>query len=184
MAEDDTGEDDTVLMARAQRGDREATGLLWARHYPRICRFLRARIGGSGVPVEDLASDVMERTILHPQRWRAMGAPLTSWLYMVARNRSTDYFRETRKHPASLDWLRSADGFDLEDAAAAHGSHLVLVRDELNRLLAGSGLTAAERAVLFWHWQQDATIADTARRTGRAEDAVKQSQRRAFARMR
>ncbi len=177
---------DASLMARAQAGERAAAELLWERYYPKVCRFMRSRLWGSGDAAEDLASDVMERTLLHPSRWIDTGGPFSSWLYAVARNRLFDHFHEGRKRPPlrSLNALLETAWQGPQDGTAVRAFRVVLERDSLNQLLTGAHLTAAQRTVVMMRVLCDVSIAETARRTGLTEQAVRQQQARAFNRLR
>ncbi len=177
---------DAALMRRAQAGDHAATALLWEHYSHKVCRFMQVRLHGNGDAAEDLAADVMERTLLHPARWVDTGTPLAVWLYTVARNRLYDYFSKssTRLPPLSLSDLSVSEGQRLQDATAARALQDVLVHDELTRLLVGAGLTGLQRTVISLRWLQDASIAETARRTGMTEESVVQLQARALKRLR
>ncbi len=177
---------DAVLMARAQAGERAATALLWERYSPKVCRFMQARLRGFGDAAEDLASDVMERTLLHPSRWTDTGTPLAVWLYTVARNRLYDHYREARSSPPprSLNDLSVSERQRLQDGTAVRALRGVLVHDELTRLFGGAGLTARQRTVISLRWLHGASIKATARTTGLTEQAVWQQQARAFRRLR
>ncbi len=177
---------DAVLMRRVQAGDRDALVLLWERYSPKVCRFMQARLHGSGDAAEDLAADVMERTLLHPSKWIDTGTPLAVWLYTVARNCLYDHLRKssTRLPSRSLNDLSVSEGQRLQDGSAVRALQGVLVHDELSRLFGGAGLTPAQRTVISLRWLHDASIADTACRSGLTKQAVVQQQARAFKRLR
>ncbi len=177
---------DAALMKRVQAGDHAATVLLWECYSPKVCRFMQVRLHGSGDAAEDLAADVMERTLLHPARWIDTGTPLAVWLYTVARNRLYDHLSKssTRLPSRSLNDLSISEEQWLQDGSAVRAMQGVLVHDELTRLLVGAGLTAAQRTVISLRWLHDASIADTARRTGMTEESIVQLQARAFKRLR
>ena len=75
---------------------------LYAQYYARVLAYLRFRVGSSEV-AEDLVSQVFERALTHLADLQAPGA-VGAWLFRIARNCASDYFRRQRP-VASLDTL-------------------------------------------------------------------------------
>lgn len=78
---------------------------LYAEYYTRVLAYLRFRVGSTEV-AEDLVSQVFERALTHLDGLQAPGA-FGAWLFRIARNCATDYFRRQRPNAlaASLDTL-------------------------------------------------------------------------------
>ena len=75
---------------------------LYMQYYARVLAYLRFRVGSSEV-AEDLVSQVFERALTHLADLQSPGA-IGAWLFRIARNCTSDYFR--RQPPAaSLDTL-------------------------------------------------------------------------------
>ena len=75
---------------------------LYMQYYARVLAYLRFRVGSSEV-AEDLVSQVFERALTHLADLQSPGA-IGAWLFRIARNCASDYFRRQRT-AASLDTL-------------------------------------------------------------------------------
>ncbi len=75
---------------------------LYMQYYARVLAYLRFRVGSSEV-AEDLVSQVFERALTHLADLQSPGA-MGAWLFRIARNCASDYFRRQRP-AASLDTL-------------------------------------------------------------------------------
>ncbi|HEV2581503.1 MAG TPA: sigma-70 family RNA polymerase sigma factor [Ktedonobacteraceae bacterium] len=101
---------------------------LYGEYYARVLAYLRFRVGSSEV-AEDLVSQVFERVLTHLDGLQAPGA-VGAWLFRIARNCATDYFR--RQHAAaSLDTL--VDSSHPRDCSP---EETLLAQEERQRLLA------------------------------------------------
>lgn len=114
---------------------------LYREYYARVLAYLRFRVGSSEV-AEDLVSQVFERALTHLDSLQAPGA-VGAWLFRIARNCATDYFR--RQHAvASLDTL--VDSFHPKDCSP---EETLVAQEERLRLLALlEGLPEREREVI------------------------------------
>jgi len=72
---------------------------LWEAEAPGLRRFIASRLGKQRGDTEELLSDVFERvwTKRHLYRETPTGSPHT-WLYAIAANRLTDYWRRWKPH--------------------------------------------------------------------------------------
>ena len=75
---------------------------LYMQYYARVLAYLRFRVGSSEA-AEDLVSQVFERALTHLADLQSPGA-VGAWLFRIARNCASDYFRRQRP-AASLDTL-------------------------------------------------------------------------------
>ncbi len=93
---------DELLMARYQRGDRDAFALLVKRHKVRIYNFVLRQVRDPATAAE-LAQDVFLRVVQRASEFKHE-ARFSTWLYAVARNLCIDHLRKQRlrRHP-SLD---------------------------------------------------------------------------------
>jgi len=64
------------------------------RERPRLLNFIRKRVGDSG-DAEDILQDVLYQFLVGFEDIRSTER-VTSWLFTVARNRITDYFRKSK----------------------------------------------------------------------------------------
>jgi RNA polymerase sigma-70 factor, ECF subfamily len=100
---------------------------LYQQYYPAICAFLHFLVGTPEV-AEDLASLVFEKVWTHLDDIHAQDTA-GPWLFRIARNCATDYFRRC-KPTLSLELLLPAEHpqtASLEDVTLAHEEERILL---------------------------------------------------------
>ena len=97
---------DEAIVCAAQAGDRAAFGVLYERYAPMVHGVLLARVPASAV--EDLVQDVFLRAMPRVSSLRDANS-FGGWLAAIARNRATDFFRQTRNDAAPLEDSPEAD---------------------------------------------------------------------------
>lgn len=83
---DEEADDSRQLVDRARKGDRDAFGILYRRHYPSVYRLARFYLDGA----EDVAAETFLRAWSALPRYRDTGAPFSAWLYGIARHVVSD----------------------------------------------------------------------------------------------
>jgi RNA polymerase sigma-70 factor, ECF subfamily len=73
------------LVARAKDRVSQAWDEIYARHYPPVYRYIRARVFEESA-AEDLASSVFLAAVKGIGAYKYNGQPLLAWLYRIARN--------------------------------------------------------------------------------------------------
>jgi RNA polymerase sigma-70 factor (ECF subfamily) len=138
------------LVARAQRGDREAFDVLAAGCVDRL-------YGTAKLILRDatLAEDAVQDTLV--RAWRDLPTlrdveRFDAWLYRLAVNACTDLGRR-RRWEVQIDVIH-ADASEPDSAAALSD------RDELERGL--RRLTVAQRTILVLHFYLDLSLRETA----------------------
>src|SRR5689334_15282544 len=115
-------------MTDAREQDRRIADLV-AREQSRLRRFIRRRVANPS-DAEDILQDVFS-ALVEANRLLMPIEHVTGWLFHVARNRITDFFRRKKPEPLEFeDLLPSPDG----DPDAAYARTLLL--DELTAALA------------------------------------------------
>ncbi|MFJ4787644.1 RNA polymerase sigma factor [Streptomyces sp. NPDC088794] len=174
---DDTREPD--LIARAQQGDTDAFGELYALHRPAVAAFVRHRVSNHRQRTEDITSEVFLRAFrkLHTFQWT--GKPLLSWLYTIARNIVADHYKASPTQRLTftheLDVLSDYKGFT---APPPDDEVLASLDAELLRIAMGR-ITDGQRRVLVCRFLHEMSIEETATALGMTEGAAKTSQYRA-----
>ena len=97
--------DEAILVARAQRGDRDAFSLLLARHAPAVLT-VAWRIVGDRALAEDIAQDTFLAAFRALPRFRAE-ARFSTWVYRIVVNRCRDVLRSRAADP-----IAAADLFE------------------------------------------------------------------------
>jgi len=113
--------DETSLVRRAQRGDREALGALWDLFTPKLFGYLMNTLRD-----RPLAEDILQATWLKAQgalsRFGNRGAGMGAWLFAIARNECRGHWRRTGREtpldPAVHDMERDS-GKELEEKILA-----------------------------------------------------------------
>jgi RNA polymerase sigma factor (sigma-70 family) len=134
-------------MLQVRDGDVAKLGVLFERHNVKLYNFL-VRVTNKRDSSEDLVQEVFFRILKYGHSFRGE-APFTVWMYQLARNVATDYFRKW-KHESPLDGAEETP--DTEPAPDDS-----LVHDEKSELLkkALEMLTAEKREVLILSRYQD-----------------------------
>jgi RNA polymerase sigma factor (sigma-70 family) len=131
-------------LAGAQDGHHALIALFddgYQRYYVHVLAFLRFRVGAPDV-AEDLTALVFERALTHLADLQAPEAAC-AWLFRIARNCATDYFRQ-RRPEESLETLAAA-----YHPCAASAEEVTLASEERAALLAHlSRLSEREREVI------------------------------------
>ncbi|MDT7949441.1 MULTISPECIES: sigma-70 family RNA polymerase sigma factor [Thermoflexus] len=172
-----SGDVEAEVIRRAQAGDPEAIGWLYDRYYLPIYRYLRVRVEDQEA-AEDLAAEVFVRMIEHLPRYQSRGRPFLAWLYTIARNLLTDYYRSQRWAP-----------LDLPDPERGRGDEGMMERIEaraeqdcLWRAL--RQLTPEQQEVLFHRFFEGRSVEETAQLMGKQPGAIRALQHRALAALR
>lgn len=154
------GVDDEAALARVALSDPQAFATLYERYHDRVYAYLRTRTG----TVED-AADLTQQVFLQAfdalPRYHGPGELFAAWIFRIARNAATDYYRR-RRPTVTWDYLPAAlqpsAGTDLEARAMrkedlARLRHLLAtLNDDTRELLAlrfGAALTVGEIAAII-----------------------------------
>ena len=86
------------LIARAQRGDRDAVAVLDQINAQRIFRFIVCRVPTT-TDAEDLTADVFVCMVKWLPAYQDTGAPFEAWLYRIAAARVADFYRVKGRRP-------------------------------------------------------------------------------------
>jgi len=163
----------TDLIKRAQQGDTEIIGDLYKRFHVSIFRYLYYRVGDRQV-AEDLTSEVFERMLRFIGGFRPPSDSFQAWLFQIARNLTTDYFRKqsVRNHVALMENLvANEEDIDMNIERTLTSESL---RNALNQL------NEDQRDVIIMRFVAGMAIADVAQALHKSEDSVKGLQRRAL----
>ncbi len=129
--------DDHDIMLAVRNGEMEKLGVLFQRHSKHLYNFFRMGIGNRDVS-EDLVQDVFLRMLKYRHTYRD-NARFPVWMFTIARNVRTDYFRERgvvhepiEEHEDSI-WCDPGHEDDSE-----RDDETILVRKALDRLPEGT----------------------------------------------
>src|SRR6266404_5085110 len=89
------------LIQRAIKGKASAFGSLYDYYQPKIYRFVLIKVGRRE-EAEDLTHQIFLSAWQNIRNYKQLGFPFSSWLYKIARNQITDYYRSKREN-ANID---------------------------------------------------------------------------------
>jgi RNA polymerase sigma-70 factor (ECF subfamily) len=126
---------DNDLMFQVRDGDIAKLGILFERHHGKLYNFL-VRLTNRREASEDLVQEVFFRMMKYGHSFRG-DAPFAVWMYQLARNAATDYFRKWR-HESPMDEQveETLDDDPLPFDAAVRNEEAMLLKQALARLAA------------------------------------------------
>jgi len=172
----DTG-DESALLERASRYDRQALGELYDRYAGRIYTYILCHVGNQEL-AEDLTANVFIKMLDAIRTSKAWETSFSGWLYRIAHNAMIDHFRK-RDHGQTLpldEQLVSA-----EDNPAAAVDQLMRAEVIGEALLQ---LTEEQQLVIAYKFFQGLSNVQIADFMGKTEGAIKSLQYRALGALR
>jgi RNA polymerase sigma-70 factor, ECF subfamily len=155
-------ETETALVGRAveraQHGDREAFGFLYARFADDVKGYLRSILGDAH-EAEDVTQQVFVKLFGAIGKYEQREVPFFAWILRVARNMALDHIRARRTVP--MEEVR---------VTGTLGEHHSGRLEELREAL--SGLPCDQREVLLLRHLAGLTPSEIATRTGRTEASI------------
>lgn len=137
---------------------------LYREQLPKVYNFFRYRVG-DGPVAEDLTATTFEKAWRGQKQYRNDLGAFSTWLFTIARNVATDYFRQQRRELALEDVPDLADPASLEETVQRQDDLACL-----SSLLAG--LPARERELVALKYGAGLTNRAIAQQTGLSESNV------------
>ncbi|NJP37575.1 RNA polymerase sigma factor [Alkalicoccus luteus] len=167
---------DEELVQRILQGEQEALENLHERHADGLYRYIYAKTSNR-MDAEELLQDVFFKAAKHLPSFQEK-ASFKTWLYRIARNALTDYYRSrTVKHravPTEAQVLEAASGFaDSPEETVVQQSAVADIAELIN------GLPSDYQEVLHLRLMEDFSTKETAAVMGKSMLSVKALYRRA-----
>ena len=178
----DSGEESRVkeeelVARRLKKLDPETWSRLYEEYFPRIYRYVVLRVTDR-MEAEDLTEQVFLNALEAGPSFRWRGAPVSSWLFRIARNKVIDYKR-TDKSKKNLPLYENIVSDDENPEKAAERNS-----DVRQLIQAVSQLTRAQRDVIELRFAGGLSVAEVARILGKSQGAVKVMQHSAIVSLR
>jgi RNA polymerase sigma-70 factor (ECF subfamily) len=158
--------DESRLIAEAGQ-DKEAFGKLYQIHVDRIYSYVYYRTG-SKVDAEDLTARVFVRAIQHIDRYQDQGAPFSAWLYRIARNLLSNWYRDqSRRKLVSLDSVAQRQVLDSPELVVEIGEDREALLSAIRRL------PSDRQELLILKYVERLPNAEIGRILDRSEGAIK-----------
>jgi RNA polymerase sigma-70 factor (ECF subfamily) len=82
---------------------------LYTHYYPHIRRYVQRRVSEDISVIEDITEKVFEKALRNINKFKWQGYSFSSWLYRIAGNTITDYFRENNdKHSKHTELIEDS----------------------------------------------------------------------------
>lgn len=162
------------LIEQAIRGRSSAFGSLYDYYQPKIYRFVLVKVSRRE-DAEDLTHQVFLSAFENIGGYRDLGYPFGSWLYRIARNQVTDFYRSQKK---SVDIEAVNPEYFAVPASAQFD---VASKMEMEKvMLALEKMRAEYQDVIVMRFIEDMAVKDVAKAMDKTEGAIKVLQHRAI----
>jgi len=148
---------------RAQQGDRQALGFLYARYADNVCGYVRSIVHDQHA-AEDITQHVFAKLIRVIGKYEERHVPFFAWVLRVSHNVAVDHIRRQRAIP--VDEVRAVD----DGESGRHGAEQSERMHDLREALAT--LPRDQREVLVLRHFAGLSPTEIAERTGRSEGSV------------
>ncbi|MGD0454565.1 MAG: sigma-70 family RNA polymerase sigma factor [Solirubrobacteraceae bacterium] len=145
---------------RAQQGDRQALGFLYARYADNVCGYVRSIVHDQH-EAEDITQHVFAKLIQVIGKYEERDVPFFAWILRVSRNVAVDHIRRQRAIPVEEVRVVDEGGGGPEDGERMN---------DLKEALAM--LPPDQREVLVLRHFAGLSPTEIAERTGRSEGSV------------
>ena len=173
------------LIERARK-DPNAFGELYDQYYSRIFGYVLKRVANIEV-AQDITSEVFFKALRNLWRFRWQNIPFSFWLYRVATNEVTDYFRRDKHRIFSLEEISDpivasnpsveAEILEAEEELKRHEDFLLLHQSI-------SKLPIKYQEAITLRYFESKPIKEIAEILGRREGTIKSWLRRGLERLR
>ncbi|MFC1848292.1 sigma-70 family RNA polymerase sigma factor, partial [Chloroflexota bacterium] len=177
VAEESRVQEGEIVARQLKRQDPETWSRVYEEFFPRIYRFIALRVRNR-TEAEDLTEQVFLKALESSPSFRWRGAPISSWLFRIARNQVIDYHR-TDKSKSMLPLDDSLVSSEVDPAEAAERNW-----DIRQAIRAVGELTQAQRDVIELRFAGGLSTAEVAKVLGKSQGAVKVMQHSALAALR
>jgi RNA polymerase sigma-70 factor (ECF subfamily) len=177
IGEESRVQEEKLVARRLKKLDPETWSRLYEEYFPRIYRYISVRISDR-MEAEDLTEQVFLNALEASPSFRWRGAPVSSWLFRIARNRVIDY-RRTDKSKRTLPLYENivSEAESPEKTAERNSDVRQLIH-------AVSQLTQGQRDVIELRFAGGLSIAEVAKILGKSQGAVKVMQHSAVVALR
>lgn len=172
-------EQNELILAVAQRRDRQAFTCLFDYFAPRLISYLQ-RLGSDIAMAEEITQDVMRALWLKAEQFDPAKSSASTWLYRIARNRRIDGLRRNK-----MDFVDPQDYVFDQESDAPSQEHILdgWQREQLMQQ-ALVALTQDQRDLINLAFYEDLSHAQIAEKTGLPLGTVKSRIRLAFTKLR
>lgn len=169
--------DEQAVVTAAQSGDQAALSELYEHYFPKVYRYVSARLG-NGEDAEDVTEEIFLRVIDNLGKFTFRGLPFGAWLFRIARNEIVSHVRRQK--------VRSATAPLTEFIPDPSPDHTVEIETQFAIAVvreAAEKLPEAQRQVIALRFGAGLSVAETAQALKKTENNVKVLQHKAIAKL-
>lgn len=144
---------------------------LYEQYFDRVYAFALTRTRDRAA-AEDVTAETFHQALENLPRFEWRGVPFSAWLFRIAANAATDYFKRSAREAVADDLPEAAD--------ESWEARLIEVETRARLFEMVQRLPKDQRKVLTMRFGQEQSIRDVAAAMGRSEGAVKLLQHRAM----
>jgi len=171
------GFDEQAIVLAAQRGDEGALTTLYEHYFPRVYRYVAARLGNTE-DTEDVTEEVFLRLIDNIGSFTFRGLPFGAWVFRIARNEIVSHVRRQKVRSATAPLSEFIPDLSADHVTATEFSFTMAeVREATGKL------SEAQRQVIALRFGAGLSVAETAASLKKTENNVKVLQHKAIARL-
>ena len=167
-----------AIVDAARAGDEAALAELYNLYFPRVYRYIIARMGNP-YDAEDLTEEVFLRVLDAIERFQWREAPFSAWLFRIAHNA---VISQRRKEGARGRSSPLSDALPMNSQGPDEMVENRIILNEVMRT--AETLPEAQRRVIGLRFAAGLTVAETAQAMGKGEGNVKVIQHKAIAKLR
>lgn len=157
-------DDLSALIARAQKGDKDAFGQIYNLFYRRIFRYCQFNTGKEEI-TQDICQDTFLRAWKSLPKFRQKGGSFQAYLFKIARNLIIDWSRKKKPLPLT-NYPEIESEVSLTESIES--------QDETKTLkLAIDKLNEKDRQIIILRYFEELTTAEVARVVGLKEGALR-----------
>lgn len=156
---------DIEILKEIRSGNYNEFSKLYNKYFQRIYRYIYSKTYRRE-SAEDICSSTFIKALENIANFKGDGSKLVSWLYTIARNQITDYYRSNRSEKNVEDLWDLSSKEDIE-VDIINRENFEKLHKELNRL------KGMERDIIILHLWEDMTFKDVSISLGLKEGRCK-----------
>lgn len=169
--------DEQQVVEAAQGGDQVALATLYDHYFPRVYRYVSARLV-SNEDAEDVTTEIFLRIIENLRSFSWRGLPFGAWVFRIARNEVVSHVRRQKTRSGTAPLTET-----IQDPSPDHVEQIVIQFTIATVRQATEQLPEAQRQVITLRFGAGLSVAETAKALGKTENNVKVLQHKAIAKL-
>ncbi len=169
--------DEQIVVEAAKRGNQDALSKLYDHYFPRVFRYVMARLGNTE-DAEDVTAEIFLRIIDNLDGFSFRGLPFGAWVFRIARNETVSHVRRQRSRAVTTELTEF-----IPDSSPDHVNTVEMQFTMAEVRSAAERLPEAQRQVIALRFGAGLNVAETAKALGKSENNVKVLQHKAIAKL-